>query len=308
VKRPDQQTRRSAWLKLIRAPNLLTVPGDPIAGTLLALSLSRTSVPDGGILYVVMASLAFYVIGVVLNDVMDLPRDRKQRPERPLVQKRISKDHALLACTLLSIAGIILLACAGTLALLVGLVLLLLVFGYNLALKKTYWGGSISMGLCRGINFLLGASIVSLTALPVWVVAAGVTAYIATVTAFAKQENVAGAVSRTYLLTIWPVATFALAIVFSAPGGHLTAPAILAALLPLSILTVFTALMASKLASAFATPADKQTIIGNLLRMLLFWQATYVLLSGLPFSWVPALILVTAYPAHAAISRKYTAS
>src|SRR5690242_3666498 len=68
------------WLQLFRAPNLLTVPGDPLAGYLLA---SFGSVDDK-LSLAIGASLSFYAGGLLLNDLADLPEDRRERPNRPL--------------------------------------------------------------------------------------------------------------------------------------------------------------------------------------------------------------------------------
>ena len=71
-----KRSKAMAWLQLLRAPNLLTVPGDPVAGYLLAM---HGGVPRMELLGAVLASLFFYCAGLLLNDVRDLDEDRRDR-------------------------------------------------------------------------------------------------------------------------------------------------------------------------------------------------------------------------------------
>ena len=68
------------WLRLLRFPNLFTVPGDPLAGFFLA----GAAAPPGNALLAVGAALCFYVCGLVLNDLVDVGEDARERPGRPL--------------------------------------------------------------------------------------------------------------------------------------------------------------------------------------------------------------------------------
>ncbi|MEI6872694.1 MAG: UbiA family prenyltransferase, partial [Verrucomicrobiota bacterium] len=79
-------TRLHTWLQLLRAPNLFTVPGDPIAGYLIA----NSGFFDISIVLVGMASLAFYGAGLLLNDLVDLREDSAERPDRPLPAGRVA--------------------------------------------------------------------------------------------------------------------------------------------------------------------------------------------------------------------------
>ena len=53
------------WLQLLRAPNLFTVPGDPLAGYLLACY----GAVEPRVLLPVFASLCFYSSGLLVNDL-----------------------------------------------------------------------------------------------------------------------------------------------------------------------------------------------------------------------------------------------
>lgn len=81
-----------AWLRLLRAPNLLTVPGDALAGYFLACGASAGFGP--ALFSAIGAGLLLYCAGLVMNDWADLEEDRRERPNRPLAAGRISIEAA----------------------------------------------------------------------------------------------------------------------------------------------------------------------------------------------------------------------
>src|SRR5438132_6940273 len=93
-----------AWLQLVRAPNLFTVPGDPLAGYLLASPGGAR--PSGALFCVIAASLCLYTYGLVLNDLADLAEDRRDRPFRPLPSGAVNPRTAAQAASLLALAGL----------------------------------------------------------------------------------------------------------------------------------------------------------------------------------------------------------
>lgn len=146
------------WLHLLRAPNLLTVPGDPLAGFLLAAGQRET--PDIRLLLVVVAAVMFYAAGLVMNDLFDRAVDQRERPTRPLVAGRIHSTAARIAMAVCFIGGVALCAAAGRSALIAALFLMSAITGYNL-LHRAGPAAGLLMGLCRGLNVMLGAALVA---------------------------------------------------------------------------------------------------------------------------------------------------
>jgi len=145
-----------AWLELLRVPNLLTVPGDVVAGYFLA-SLSGSQGTPLQAVFAGICVLLLYAFGLVLNDCVDLARDRRRRPERPLPSGRVPVRTAHRAVYVLGAAGV---GCAfgggawtGTAA----LVLLLAIATYNLFSKRRPWAGPAVMGSCRAMSMVVGA-------------------------------------------------------------------------------------------------------------------------------------------------------
>lgn len=133
------------WLKFLRLPNVLTVPGDVLAGAALAgIPLSQTPLPAAA---VCMA----YLFGMTFNDLADLNEDRLHRPERPLPSGQIPLPQAKGLCIFLAGAALALLPTPGM------VLLLACVSAYTLLKKHSPLAGGLLMASCRGLSLLLGA-------------------------------------------------------------------------------------------------------------------------------------------------------
>ena len=177
-----------SWLELIRVPNLLTVPGDPLAGFLLAGGKGG----EGACVLAMASAMCFYVLGLITNDLRDLAEDAEKRPQRPLPSGRVPLLQARLTAWLLGCGGLICAAFAGGMVPISAVVLLALVLIYNRWTKGRRGIGPLTMGLCRGMSVLLGAAAgagSSGVLSGALVLAATTVVYIAVVTAIAAGET-----------------------------------------------------------------------------------------------------------------------
>lgn len=138
------------------------------------------------------ASAGLYLSGMVLNDVFDAELDQKERPERPIPSGRISRTAAGALGMMLMLAGLTSAALAGTVSLIVAVVLAVCVIAYDRFLKTTP-AGPLVMGMCRSLNLLLGfssavPSLPQLLEMPQAGVAAALGIYVVGVTLFARNE------------------------------------------------------------------------------------------------------------------------
>jgi len=183
------------WFRLVRLPNLLTVPGDPVAGFLLA----SAGGPHGSLTVLIAAagvSLSLYLFGLILNDLLDLETDARERPGRPLPAGEITVPQARMAAIAMGLSGLNLALFAGRPALFVAAALAGLIVLYNAALKRVPGAGVAAMGLCRGMSLLLGAVAArpallrapDVSCVPVFVAACGLTLYVAAFSAVARRE------------------------------------------------------------------------------------------------------------------------
>ncbi len=143
-----------AWLQLFRVPNLLTVPGDPLAGFLIA-SGGRL---DARVVFAILASLCLYAAGLAMNDLADFAEDKRDRPKRPLASGAISRPAAWIAVGNLVIFGLGFCFAAGPNAALMGIGVIMGVTLYNFLTKRIAIIGALNMGVCRGLSLLLGAA------------------------------------------------------------------------------------------------------------------------------------------------------
>jgi len=146
-------SRAGDYLDLVRAPAVLTVLGDSMAGGAAAgraLTGRRVLMP--------LASACLYAGGMALNDYADRDLDAVERPERPIPSGRISARNALTAASALTAAGLGLCAAAGGRgALAVGVPLAVSIWAYDLVAKNHALPGAVSMGTCRALDVLMGA-------------------------------------------------------------------------------------------------------------------------------------------------------
>ncbi|MEA2013349.1 MAG: UbiA family prenyltransferase [Verrucomicrobiota bacterium] len=146
------------WLRLVRLPNLFTIPGDVFIGFFLATG-GHYAGRGKDLFLLVIISLCIYAGGIILNDYCDIEKDAKKAPKRPLPSGAISKTTALIAIILLFIISLVTASSISLPTLLITSLLYLFIVFYNLWAKKIPVLGSIIMGCCRGLNVFLGASL-----------------------------------------------------------------------------------------------------------------------------------------------------
>ena len=180
------------WLHLLRVPNLLTVPGDVLAGFLLAPA--ATGGDWAQLPLAIPSSLLLYGAGLALNDLFDYAEDLRERPERPLPSGEISREAAAAAALIFFWIAAFLAAFFDALAIAIPLILCVIL--YNVGAKRHAFFGPFLMGASRAGNLLLGAASVSdgvpSSSLP-WIGAAILGMYIAAVTRLARNETAPGA-------------------------------------------------------------------------------------------------------------------
>ena len=303
------------WLRLLRLPNLFTAPGDSLAGYFLASAfIGNKTVSLWTIVLLAVTSVFIYAFGVVMNDLVDYQEDCIHRPERPLPSGRINRQQATWICVQLWIIASI--CCPGSSisifllhidsnSLFVFVVLFITIALYNMWLKHYRLAGSIAMGLCRGLNFLLGVTAtgygVSLGKIwPVFVPFAAITAYIAAVTWLADKENEEQNVG--FVVQIPAIAT-----AMAWFGTVLPLPEKTVALAIPAVVLVQTVFLleqtAGKLYHNTVEPNDMQRAIGALLRPLVFWQVTWILFSTTTAAFVVSAFLFAGWFCAKALSK-----
>lgn len=154
------------YARLARPANLPTAAADILAG--IALAGAVPLLTEGGAqqmefmlkaMSLIMASVFLYAGGVVLNDVFDVETDRMERPERPIPKGIVPLYAAAVFGAFLLIAGILFATYTDWVSALISLFLAISILLYDAILKKYSFAGPLNMGVCRGLNLVLGMSI-----------------------------------------------------------------------------------------------------------------------------------------------------
>jgi 4-hydroxybenzoate polyprenyltransferase len=190
----------TGYLRLMRPANIVTAVSDILAGAALAMFTVFTVDTDlySTVYWLVLSTVGLYGGGVVFNDVFDAALDRVERPERPIPSGLISETGATLLGGVLLLAGIgaayMYSSFSGAMAIAIAVA----------ALVYDKWGkhhnvlGPLNMGVCRGLNLLLGMSILSGAINYVGYFAIAPVLYIAAITMISRGE-VHGGKSNTML-------------------------------------------------------------------------------------------------------------
>ncbi len=182
-----------SYLQLARPPNLLTALADILAGFaatgFLAHSIEQSTDPALITLgWLLITTVFLYAGGVVFNDVFDAELDQLERPERPIPSGRVSRHSAALFGVSLLLSGVLTAAqvsrFSAVLAASVGLMALI----YDAYGKYAPTLGPLNMGVCRGLNLLLGMSALPSAVTEFWFIALIPIGYIAAITLLSRGE------------------------------------------------------------------------------------------------------------------------
>ena len=148
------------YLILMRPANLVTAVADilagaSIAGLALATFQSKEAIP---LVYLILATLGLYGGGVVFNDVFDFEIDKAERPERPIPSNQVTRKNATLLALGLYLAGIVFAFLASPISGVIAVAIAIMATFYDKWAKHHVFFGPLVMGLCRGLNLLLGMS------------------------------------------------------------------------------------------------------------------------------------------------------
>lgn len=276
------KTRLKAWAQLLRVANLLTVPGDAIAGFWLT---AGAGTPGRALAAAIAVGVLLYAAGLALNDFCDRKVDAEERPARPIPSGRIAPRAALAAAGAL---GAIAWLLAGTLlpgrALAVTASLSALIVLYNVYAKRYAWFGIPVMALCRGGSFLLGWSAAA-SGTPHWGACTLLMFYIALVSIVAAREANPG---KLFPLSYLPGLGLGIAAAYwrQVPWFNILA----------LVLALRTLLLGASLGQ-WPKPEAVQKTIGQWLVALPFLQGTLLLLAPhAPPVWI-ACVMALAIPA-----------
>jgi hypothetical protein len=173
----------------MRPANIVTAVSDILAGAamsgIIAYS-SRFYISD--VLLLVLSTIGLYGGGVVFNDVFDAELDRVERPERPIPSGKVSEISAIWFGSALWVIGIFAAFLVNYVASVIALCIAVASLIYDRWAKHHSVLGPLNMGLCRGLNLMLGISILPGMLDSLWSLSVIPILYIAAITMISRGE------------------------------------------------------------------------------------------------------------------------
>lgn len=186
----------------MRPANIVTSVADVLAGIAIAGYFSHLTLTTGGLYPVVLlclSTMGLYGGGIVFNDVFDAELDKIERPERAIPSGVISIKEAAGLGIFLLLWGIGFAfsqsTCSGVIA--IGITFFALL--YNKVSKHYAFFGPLNMGLCRGLNLLLGISIITASITQWYLLALVPIIYIFSITMISQGEVHGGNKRNLYI-------------------------------------------------------------------------------------------------------------
>lgn len=188
----------------MRPANIVTAHADILAGYAAAGAANRLH-----LVLLLIATTGLYGGGVVFNDVFDAKLDAVERPERPIPSRAVSGKVAgafggfLLGC------GVMFAWLCSPLSGAVALAIAASALAYDKFGKHDALLGPMNMGLCRGLNLMLGLTAVAEAPAMRWPVAVVTLCYIAGITSLSRGEVRGGTQTAVSISALWLVGSFA---------------------------------------------------------------------------------------------------
>jgi len=148
----------SSYIEILRPLNGFMVGLAVVIGYLISLEEIKSIVLEN-ILYGYITGFFISSSIMIFNDIIDLPIDRINRPDRPLPSGRITVNRALLLGLTIGILGIIFSLLTGFNTLFLALGFWIVGILYNLYLKGIPLVGNMVVSLSIAIPFIYGAYI-----------------------------------------------------------------------------------------------------------------------------------------------------
>jgi len=175
------------YIRLMRLANVLTAVADVLAGIAISgyFMEYKSFLP---VILLCISTIGLYSGGIVFNDVFDAGLDAIERPERPIPSGLISKNEAIVFGMFFFALGLIAAAMYQQVSFITAIFIVIACLSYNrIAKHYTVWG-PINMGICRGLNLLLGVSILGTALVQWWYLALIPIVYIASITIISRGE------------------------------------------------------------------------------------------------------------------------
>ncbi len=289
-----------AYLTLMRPANVVTAISDVMAGT--AVSALYFAGWNGqldlqALLLLVVSTVGLYGGGVIFNDIFDARLDAVERPERPIPSGQVPLNRAMIFGTAWFAVGVFSAAAVSLLSGAIAVSIVLMCLLYDKWAKHHAVTGPIAMGMCRGLNLLLGMSLLAGVLPVVWWLAAIPVIYIAAITVVSRGEVHGGQRAPLLFAALLYAAVIGLIIYFGLWKG--------AAWFGWLILLIFAFTIYAPLVKAIRTkaPLDIRKSVKYGVLALIFMNAIWVAAAGM---WGLTVVVLSLFPISIWLSKMFS--
>jgi 4-hydroxybenzoate polyprenyltransferase len=289
------------YLRLMRPANVVTSVADVLAGMAISgyFLLNGANVQPLPVLLLCIATVGLYSGGIIMNDVFDAELDAKERPERPIPSGLISKQAATLFGGTAFFIGLVAAGLYSPSSQYLAAAIMISCLVYDKFLKHSALFGPINMGLCRGLNLLLGITIIPSNVKEWWFLAIIPIIYIAAITMISRGEVHGGKKNILYFAMVLYLTVIISVLGFAYVNNNL--------LISLAFLALFAFMIFTPLFNAAKNPigpnigkAVKAGVIALILLNAAWasafgsWHVALIILILLPLSmWLSKVFAVT---------------
>ncbi|WP_198139786.1 UbiA-like protein EboC [Pedobacter sp. BAL39] len=216
--------KRLAYIRMMRPANVVTSVADVLAGIAISgyfLSPVMSMAYIDPVLLLCLSTIGLYSGGIIFNDVFDFELDKLERPERALPSGIVSIREATIFGAICFAVGIIAAAFVNTTSLSMALLVMIAALTYDKWGKHLSLIGPVNMGLCRGLNLLLGVTIISTVPEGWWLIIAVIPIiYIASITMISRGEVHGGSKKMLYFAALLYILVVTFILFIAHNKGH----------------------------------------------------------------------------------------
>lgn len=278
------------YLRIVRPANVVTSVADVLAGIAISGALAFRFLAISywhEIVLLCLSTACLYAGGIVYNDVFDAELDAVERPERAIPSGAISLTAAKQFGFILLVIGITLAGICGEESGFIAIGITLFALLYDKWGKHNNLLGPLNMGICRGLNLLLGISIVSISLHQWYLLGIVPIIYIYSITMISRGEVHGSNRQNLYIGGLLYIIVISAILYFANLTGQL--------LLSLIFIVPFAVMIFRPLIKAIQQPIGKN--IGAAVKAgvisLILMDAAWAVTFG---TWVPALVIACLLP------------
>ncbi|MGC1243970.1 MAG: UbiA-like protein EboC [Chryseosolibacter sp.] len=182
----------------MRPANIVTAVADILAGIAVSGFFLHSTEDYSDVVWLIFSTMGLYGGGVVMNDVFDAELDAVERPERPIPSGLITRTEASILGVSLLVAGVFFASLASVYSGLLAAAIAIAAVVYDKWGKHHSFLGPFNMGVCRGLNLMLGLSIIPAQVGEFWFLGIVPVVYIAAITMISRDEVYGGKKSTLY--------------------------------------------------------------------------------------------------------------